>query len=717
MIVILFVCLAAQLAAAFFSAADTRETVTRVNDYIGLYLSDPVRFSEEYSSRAFKDKKEDTGSGNEFYCIKKAKEICEYSADYNDAINLILFRASVYYEETPEDSFDHRYQSQVVSKYARFADKTIPAEYAPGPSAFLNLKTTAPIILALIVLISSYAAVNETENGMTPIIRITSRGTRDVRIRKMIVVALFGIAVSVVFCVGTYLTAILKSGSSGAFLPIQTIPRFIYCPYDISIAEAVVIYTALSALGAVLAGFLTFTIACAAKNYAVPIFASIVTAGIGYYALSSVPSFHNKFFELFNGFILLDNTKLFERYASINLFGLSFPFIPLFIAVSLFAVALFFLISVFIIPANGTKKKRISRRLIPYTSKRRVSLSISGFELKKSVGGAACILILITIAIKIITVFLPQEESAGEPIYRGYLVVLRGEYTDEKSVIISGMREENDMILAQKEDMAERFSTGEINDEEYRKYMDDYWLAYIADDELTRIENYRDQISDRENASFVYDTGWNRLFSFDNDYMLPIVCFLLSSAIFYKDKRHNADDILRASARGRKYLYVKRLVTAAICGGGAAILFTIIEAVSVLVKYPLTDPEAPVYSLLMFSRFTQSIGILQFYLLIISLRAILAACFSVIVSLAGRAIRNAAILAAAVIVTFVLPRVISGYVPWIGFFDPLSYLSPFPILRLGNTYPVLIGSAIIVLSTFIASVFCLGKTERKGISK
>ena len=249
--------------------------------------------------------------------------------------------------------------------------------------------------------------------------------------------------------------------------------------------------------------------------------------------------------------------------------------------------------------------------------------SIFSWEIQKILGKSSVIIIILgCFLLKLLisnTTYSPNS-SYSEDIYYKYMTVLAGELTDEKKLYISTERDNINNILLQYSDYQEKYSNGFISYDEYEAFLTLYSEAYEKNVPLSRIEQHLyysiEQSYLNRESWFVYDTGWNKLFTANFDWLLYLLQLILFSNVFMIEHTSKSSsgafyNILRTTKNGRHKSFNRKLCSTVILSLALYTLFSLIDIYNIFSNFDLPLAEAPLYSLSFMSEsiFDVSIGI------------------------------------------------------------------------------------------------------------
>jgi hypothetical protein len=108
------------------------------------------------------------------------------------------------------------------------------------------------------------------------------------------------------------------------------------------------------------------------------------------------------------------------------------------------------------------------------------------------------LVILLAVAVRTVMCFLPQvhEHPYSDEVYKRYTTQLEGELTDEKTGYLNSRLAEIDELIASYDEMQQRYTSGQMNLDEYSAYTEQHGRAKAEDDFADLIDSYADDDDD-----------------------------------------------------------------------------------------------------------------------------------------------------------------------------------------------------------------------------
>lgn len=690
LITLIAIIIIANIIVTYISFQKKPADASEVNEYIELYKNNYAEFDNRYINFIESSNDvivENIGSlSKEAYSLKTVKELNDYINRYNNNIDSILFQADVNISESLPKTYSYKYQVQVKNMYESLSQKSLPMTYVSGWDSYLLNNQQCLFILIAVIVLSSFIVINDYDVGMNRLIQTTIKGKVKVATSKILVNILMIAIITLVVSGTTIVSIIFAGGLSGENAPIQLLPLFEVCPYNISILQYAFIQLVVRIIGFVSVGIFTMLISKVFKSYIVSTISAISILTLNNLIVN--PQLSSKSFTvLFNQWLLIDVNTLFGKYQSFKAFNYSIYVFPTILLSFLVIIALS---SVFIIYYKGrvlnNRKKAFANNTIQ-SIQRNISAKSNfrypfQFELKKMFSNSIAIILCIFLLILkgyLINYSIPEKNDNA---YQMYTEIFRGEMTPEKETRITDIRNEIDDTLASKQSMVNKYKGGEITDTEYREYMKQYWENYVLGEEFGKIEKYSSFLKESEFSGWIiYDTGYNIFFNLKPDIILCALLFIILYGVFHNEKKIRMDQLNNTTVKGTEYLYKKKIQSVMIITIITSTLFILIDMATVISKYTFPTLEAPIQSLRMFGDVQVSLKIWQFLILFILLKVIYYIGFSLLVALIGLKAKNNITIVVFALLAILIPHILSNYIPLFEYLDILNYFSVTPIIE------------------------------------
>lgn len=583
---------------------------------------------------------------------KQQEHISNYNANISYTVR-VAERNRIDYEYTSgDDSYIVKYQEDIIEIYSSLLEAGNSPEESSGWNEYFSYKADDFCLLLFAVTVGIILSVTEHDNRTDTLQKITRFGKKSIR-RKIAVFAISSLGFAVIVTLLTLLGFGIRFELSSPFVPLCSVIKFLYCPYNVSVFEYLLISLLVKTLNMFSLMLLSAWISNLSKSYIASVFVSVCTIAAGF-GISQIPA--NSGWLYINSYSLGISDAAFERYRSVNIFGYSVS-VSIIIALFLFTVcallcALLFAdnrrykeTSVFAnfeksVKRLVSKAKEKSGVLYARASKRK---SLFVCEAKKSfIKSRLIILCAIMICIKLYYTEsnLPQA-SSYEPYYRSICNEIAGELTEDKRAVIQNKLSQSKEIIAQHEKMRNDFNNGAVTYEEYSAYREKLDLAFA--DEFAYGKLYEQCLRiDRANANgikaqLLYDTGWRCLFEVGADIILYAFLLLFFCGIYSMEYNNGFDKIAHTTACGMKALHKAKVKLAVTVAFVAFLIFFGTDLFYLVRLYPLANAGFPLASVI---EDASSVPLWSAMLLFVGIKLALAVALSVLICQLSRFLKK-----------------------------------------------------------------------------
>jgi len=415
------------------------------------------------------------------------------------------------------DSFSTR---NIIKTQNDFSDKR-DIETFYDVNTGINILFDSPsadiIIILLIITIIIALITDEKDRRLFLLVKATPKGHIHTITAKLIASAICVTGVSfLVFLSGLIFTEVTY-GLGDIQRSIQSVPELMGSTLRVSVAGFIVLHFVVKTIGLLCITMLIMLIAIHAKHSIIMISTTVlIAAGNMLFAAIPVVSQWNTIRYL-NLYSIIAPHRVFGNYFNLDIFRRPVSLMPVFI---IFIIILFIILA-FTVILSFVKKRGLETNhelfklnrvnLIPsqlHTSRRY-------FEFKKIafVNKALVILVLFGI-IQGYTIYNANEIyfSYEHHYIRSTLLRLQGELTEEKEAVLLAEKAKYDYAQSEIDRLTEAFFRNEISLAEFADEAGKHnETIQIMQGFLVVYERY-EYVRDNENAQFLYDTGYARLF-------------------------------------------------------------------------------------------------------------------------------------------------------------------------------------------------------------
>ena len=565
-----------------------------------------------------------------------------------------------------ENDYEYKYQTDIERIYEVNALIPIEYEYAIGWDAYHAYTSGNILLVMLLLVLAPGLCIEEFSSGMYPILHATRKGRVHTFVSKLAALLLFTTLSVVLFTTATlgFFGASYGFSSLGNF--IQVFEDFKFCPEIITVGEFLAISVLTKILVLFALGTLIMLLSVLIKKYALTFVASLGAVAVNFVLYFFISLEQTGSYDMLNLFSVMDTKMAYTRYYSLNVFEESVPYIPLAIGFfAVLAVAFSALAAVMFCRTQGAVKLKTKKRIkLPSAAIPMPCRTLFGAEMGKMLL-ANKFIIIVAVAL-LAKGFIASETFVYTPsftdsVYKEYMTTLAGEMTDEKLAYIEAERTRIDTAKANYNQMMADKNKGDITEEEYLAFLEEYNYANDRDSHFTRIENRRDYIlglqEEGKDAHFVYDTGWNTLFGQEFDYLFYGLVLLLFAGVFANEIQGKTHPILKSTRRGRGRLFLAKYAAVLTLSTFLFAAFTAIDLSAALKAFEFPAWDAPIQSITLFGD-VASMTVAQFVVLWIAVKwlavLVLVTALTGISLLSGKILNTMAIVAVVTLMPYLL---------------------------------------------------------------
>ncbi len=654
----------------------------------------------------------------------------------------------------PTDTYPVRMQLKLIEKYGHLTKAVkIEPEYPSGYNSYLSNKTVNVYIVLAIITVIPFIFSHEYSCRIYDIIGITKHGRFATSVAKLCVIILLSVIIEFIFSLSTFIVVGLSEGYSSIGNAVQVFKEYSKVPYAITVGEYVILIQMLRMLAFMVIAVFTFLISACFKNYIVSFGSGLIFYGLNLFFdiksyIGTPPAIR-----YMNLVCLSNGVDITQVFRTTNIFGFavsyvelsSFLYITIFIVIAILCIFCRFgfcgirnkvyltvlqkhhtnISGLFVNFSNYYKKKKRKFYIIPRT--------LSCFELTKIMTFSRSAIIILLLASKLIFSIYSYAKpvSYSEILYHQYMTQLSNfENSQERSLFITTERDRLNGIIQQYDNYKIDYMTGKIDSQIYLTYMEEYYDAQVDDTVFKCVESRYQYLIEKEadgyNVSYIYDTGWEKFFDRYTDlflYTAILIICMSSFSIEFKSSTssYSFSQILRCTKYGRRQTFYQKLFVVSILCGFIAILFCLIDILTINYSYELPSQQALLMSLSMFRNVNSPITIKQYLLTYFILHAAVSVLLGLFVSAISEILRKPLpILSVTILVTLIpwLMTKIGVHIPV--YLDFISIFCINPILLysalikiLNNDYSIL----FILYISLASIVYMLLVTARKQYCK
>ncbi len=641
-------------------------------------------------------------------------ELDSYSKDLKRVVKAAIIAKEDYLASgVTENDYEYKYQSDI--EYIYEVNSLIPLEYeyAVGWDEYHAYTSGNVLLVMLMLVLAPGLCIEEFSSGMYPILHATKKGRLHTFLCKLGVLALFTTLAVVLFTATTLAFYGASYGFSSLGNFVQVFEDFKFCPEIITVGELLAVSVLTKILVLFALGTLIMLVSVFIKKYALTFVASLGAVAINFVLYFFISLEQTGSFDMLNLFTVMDTKTAYTRYYSLNVFEESVPYIPLSIGLFVILAVAFAALSAFAFCRTQGAVKRWSKTKKPIRLPARAipmpCRTLFGAEMGKLLLANKFIIIVAIVLLAkgfIATETFTYTESFTDSVYKEYMTTLSGELTEDKLAYMDAERDRIDTAKNGYNQILADYYQGKVSQQEYLAFVDEYDYAKDRDSHFARIENRRDYIlsvqAAGKDAHFVYDTGWNTLFSQGFDYLLYGLVLLLFAGVFANEIRGGIHNILKATGKGRWRLFLAKYAAVLTLATVLFAAFTAIDLNAAMKSFEFPAWDAPIQSLTMFGA-QPSMTVAQFVVLWIAVKwlavVLLVTALTGISLLSGKVLNTMAIVATVTLMPFLLRRfglAVAQYFDFTYLLEGTSFLA-----TAANSIPYAIIVSFILVATIL----------------
>ena len=533
-------------------------------DYRALYDSAEMQGNAD-SQLSYLEGLLDSENFRQYYLARYVKADIEKSMGYEEYLKGIAASAVQYGKLSifsGKDEFTGRNIEKTAAVYAALPE--IETETGPSRGVVMASRYSGSVILAFIFMLYLVFSLitREKEIGSLPLTMTTKLGHMHHGCAKMMVCAVFCVLISVMLEAENWAIAGCTYGLGDMSRAVQSIPEYQPCVFSISVFGFLLISVLFKTCCTVMVSVTVFFIACRSRSLtglAVRLAAVFGTEGLFYYAIPGNSIWGLiKYINVFAG---MDSYDMLGNYMNLNFFGCPVRYLSVYIA--------FIAVTILLSGVLGLRAYADTQSLPSSGKIKLLTLPVK----KSSVIVQECYryficehaaLILLAFAVARAVTFSPVKESFAfqeDVYYKQYMLKLEGQYSDGKEKEI----EAEEALYAEITAKADEASAA-AGDEKIRGLI---WMKYREEtDHFKVLYKVRDQAQylKEKDGAFLYDQGYRILAGEDSgreqDMLLGlaagIMLVICSTFMYGSDYQAGTDKMIRATRRGRAYLFARR---------------------------------------------------------------------------------------------------------------------------------------------------------------
>lgn len=474
-------------------------------------------------------------------------------------------------------------------------------------------------IVFLIILQYTILLINFDRNsGMLTLLKSCKKGRQKLAAGKIVtLLAIVALVEVIVFCI-RFITLLIIYGCDNIFVPIQSVPDFYECAFNLNIVQYLLIFIIFKIIAVFSYALFLFVLVILFENVGLVYIISGGIVGISCVINSRILWDHIlAIFKIASPITLVDIKSLTVKYYNINIGGEPFNVITVAEMVMLMYAVIFSIIGIYIFSRNNIGFHFEKNRNNSMGTKNTKIKSILRMEIKKVFTTNKGLFIVISLCVIQILILNEVDTDINGTMlyYNNYMTFLAGPQTDETEQYINDEIEYYKSVQNDYDEKQQLFIEGRISSTELSIAEDQYLQKMIPYSAFEMVLEQRDLINEQKNdgkeAWYVNDIGINNLIHPDNIYMEKIswmfmllsMIVMIVTCIGYEEVT-GVNKLSDTTLLGRKELFKNKVFT---CGFISLITFAISNLsylILVINSYSFSGVNGPTNSLREFTAVT-----------------------------------------------------------------------------------------------------------------
>ena len=651
-------------------------------------------------------------SDKEFSFLKKIKNDYDIVNNYQKSINDILEEANKLKSVSifkSKDKVSFKNIIEISNVYQEMLNREINYEIGKGIEKVSAVGITDFCVFILVFIISMVLIMEEKEKNLFIIIKSTKKGQGKTIMSKITTLFITVVLINLLFYGTNYIYYLMTLGFGNLFSSIQSIPILLLSSIKVNILEYLMILFSTKLLYVLFLFILMLYLAikCSHSSEILIILFFLIFINFLLYKTIDTTSSIN-LFKSFNLVSLVNTSEIFRIYDNLRFYNILVSKTSILLTLQVAMIFLLIMLSII----QYLKGMRITARENTILSKLKKFRIIKGitfnqvfcFETYKLLVVNKGFIIILLFGVFTFWGFKKQNFniSYNEAFYKEYMEVLSGDLTYKKEKLIQNTIKEYEKAEEQLHIINEKVQNGELSQVEGSMASQPYEDIIATRGIFERVKSKYEYIKKNKEASFVYDTGYNKLFRLtnsvhENDISLMIITIVMIMSLFIMEYSTGFIHILNTTKNGGvKTARNKVLVTLLACTI-IYIISIIPEILEILMKYGLDNMNMSIISLEAFHNLPSSITILWFLIAFYIVRYISYILVILIIEYIALTFKNNIFAFIASIFILLMPFVMGIL--------KISQSDVFPLMHLSiigkNLYYIIFVPGIVIISIFL----------------
>lgn len=664
--------------------------------------------------------------------LERVYEQKEYQQSHAATVKEIIRRAEINRDDFlsygfSESSYEVSLQSLIIQHYQNVADNiNMQSEYPYGYDIYLSYSAGMVYLMLALLVTVPYIMIQDHSCGMAAILRTTRRGRLHLSRVKVLTVLAVSVLLTLLFSLSCLAAVGITVGYSSPTNAIQAFEQYARVPWAVNMLEYLGLTLLLRLLASLAFGAVLAMVGAFSKQYFATFGSGAVFWGLNLlvcnYAYRGTPP-AIKYINLVSVAEAVDITSVFR---CVNVLGLAMGLVVVSIVTAC-------LVSVAMLGGAAYGLCRLSRlhlptRLVQNAARLKSKLFSEKATYAKSRRGVAVTglfgmehikllplgRVLILIAVLLLRVLWGAEyyenpHYYSEAVYMKYINTLNGMSAEEQSDYLAQERLRINDVLRCHTAMQDDYISGQISDQEWEAYTETYQLAQVENSVFGRVEKLGEYLTQKRQAGYdtvyVYETGWEKLFSSEPDWFVYAAILMIAAGSFAMEYRSTSSsgsfaNILKCTRHGKRRTFRFKILIVAIWSGFLSVIATAMDIITVAVNWSMPNKQAWLGCLIKFENTSANITVIQYVAIIFTVKIIVAVCMGVLVACLSELLRKPIPILGASIILTAAPWLLAQFGARLPVFcDMISMLAGHPLY--------LYSSASKPTSDFVSMALCI----------
>ncbi|MBQ8897480.1 MAG: hypothetical protein IJY86_03285 [Clostridia bacterium] len=639
---------------------------------------------------------------SEYYLFEKVSEAMNSTYSYETYVKDIIKRAQIMLitgTVSNDSKFIYNNTSKTLEDFSDFPPVEVKYSVSNGVLAATDTPLTDIFCIVAVAIAGVFVCRTERDDGILAIVMPTAKGRSATAVAKLVTLLMASWAACLLLCATNYGFALFRYGFGDTSRSIQSVHEFASCTSLISVGQFLLLSLIVKLVSAAVWGTVIFVAANAFRRTSLSLLVYLGAFALSA-AASALPSGSRlTLLRYANPVSFFDAGSVVGKYINLNFFGAAVGIRPTCIVFGVLIVlgCVFWGIWTFAKMYPSATAKTIRLR----TGKLRIrGHSVGFYELKKLFVYRLGIAVLIAAALFQINSAdnVYYDTGEDESLFRAYMTKLEGPVDGTQDVFIE---EERQRIFSAGDEIAEleqKYAEGLISYKEFATENSRLLSLQKRASAFSMLESYQYSVQESGADTYVYPTGYKMLFNHrttaNTHAMLESIVLIVGlSSLFAGDFESGTVFLLNPLPRGRKYLYRRKLASAALFCVATAVIAFIPDYFTVKDSFSLNFWTASTASLPFLSDIPFQMPIWVFYGVLWAVRIFGALVTAALISAIGCAVKKNGITMIASGAVLLIPLAAEKL-----FFTSLT---PFTLLPLQNGTPEILSVFPSYLFAFI----------------